>query len=67
MIEAKKNVMTPLEEERLTNLINDMAEDELRFLVTLIKDSDIMLDEIARREKLSQVKLTAISGLLKIT
>lgn len=65
MIEAK-NVMSPLEKERLTNYINDMTEEEQRFLVTLL-DADIMLEEIARREKLAEVKFTAISGLLKIT
>ena len=66
MIEAEKNTMTPLEQERLTNYIADMTEGELRFLVTLL-DADIMLEEIARREKLAEVKFTAISGLLKLT
>ena len=66
MIEAKNNVMTDLEKERLTNYINDMTQEELQVLVRLL-DADLMLEEIARREKLAEVKFNAISGLLKIT
>lgn len=65
MIEAKLNVMTDLEKERLTNYINDMTQEELQVLVRLL-DADLMLEEVARREKLAEVKFNAISGLLKI-
>ena len=57
--------MNELEKERIVSYIADMSQEELKFLVTLI-DSDIMLDEIARREKLSQVKMSVISSLMKI-
>lgn len=57
--------MNELEKERLVSYIADISQEEIKFLVTLI-DSDVMLDEIARREKLSQVKLSVISSLMKI-
>lgn len=57
--------MTDFERERLTNYINDMTQEELQVLVRLL-DSDLMLDEIARREKLAEVKLNGISALLKV-
>lgn len=65
MINVKKHYMSELEKERLKNYVADMSQDEIKFLVTLL-DSDIMLEEVARREKLAEIKFTAISGLLKI-
>lgn len=65
MIEAKKPYMSELEKERLKNYVNDMSKDELEYLVRQI-DSEIIRNELERRDKLKTLKLKAISGILKI-
>ncbi len=65
MINVKKPYMSELEKERIKNYVADMTMDELEYLVGQI-DSEIMRDELARRDKLKTLKLTAISGILKI-
>ena len=64
MIEAKKNVISELEKERISNYVRDMLPEELEFLVRLI-DSEVMSNELARREKLKSVQIKAIQGILK--
>ena len=65
MIEAKKNVISELEKERISNYVRDMLPEELEFLVRLI-DSEVMSNELARREKLKSVQIKAIQGILKL-
>lgn len=65
MIEVKKNVISELEKERISNYVRDMLPEELEFLVRLI-DSEVMSNELARREKLKSVQIKAIQGILKL-
>ena len=65
MIEAKKNVISELEKERISNYVRDMLPEELEFLVRPI-DSEVMSNELARREKLKSVQIKAIQGILKL-
>lgn len=65
MIEAKKNVISEIEKERISNYVRDMTREELEFLVRLI-DSEVMSNELARREKLKSVQIKAIQGILKL-
>ena len=65
MIEAKKNVISELEKERISNYVRDMLPEDLEFLVRLI-DSEVMSNELARREKLKSVQIKAIQGILKL-
>lgn len=65
MIEAKKNVISELEKERISNYVRDMLPEELEFLVRLI-DAEVMSNELARREKLKSVQIKAIQGILKL-
>lgn len=65
MIEAKKNVISELEKERISNYVRDMTKEELEFLVRLI-DAEVMSNELARREKLKSVQIKAIQGILKL-
>ena len=65
MIEAKKNVISELEKERISNYVRDMTKEELEFLVRLI-GAEVMSNELARREKLKSVQIKAIQGILKL-
>ena len=65
MIEVKKNVISELEKERISNYVRDMLPEELEFLVRLI-DAEVMSNELARREKLKSVQIKAIQGILKL-
>ena len=65
MIEVKKNVISDLEKERISNYVRDMLPEELEFLVRLI-DAEVMSNELARREKLKSVQIKAIQGILKL-
>ena len=65
MIEARAGGIAGLEKERIENYIKDMTKEELEFLVRQL-DSDLMRNELARRDKAKEIKLSAISGILNL-
>lgn len=55
--------MSDIEKERLSNLINDLNEEEALYIMSIIP-SDLLLDELSRRDHLKSKQLKAIDIIL---
>lgn len=57
--------MVNLEKERMTTYIKDLPEDDIKYLLTLV-DTELMLNEIMRRDRVKSQALATIYGAVKL-